>query len=68
VPFDPGSCREADRNIEECLGRQNIASVSASFNPDSQFWSFQLIESTLFLIIGLAVLGIGGMTLRRRLL
>jgi ABC-type transport system involved in multi-copper enzyme maturation permease subunit len=68
VTFDPSSCLESDMNIEGCLGRQGIVSLTARFNPDSQFWGFQLIESAIFLAIALALLAVGGWALRRRLL
>ncbi|MEV0562059.1 hypothetical protein [Dactylosporangium sp. NPDC050588] len=47
VDFDPSSCKSADGTIETCLSRQRIATVSASFHPDGQFWRLQLTESLI---------------------
>ncbi|NUR47842.1 MAG: ABC transporter permease subunit [Hamadaea sp.] len=68
VSFDPSSCKNSDRNIETCLQRQGIVSLSARFHPDSHFWSFQFIESAIFVTIAVALLAAGFWGLRRRLL
>ena len=68
VTFDPSSCQSADSNIETCLERQGIATVSARFHPDENFWKFQLAESGIVLVIGFLLLGLGGWGLHKRLL
>ncbi|GAA1764497.1 hypothetical protein [Luedemannella helvata] len=64
--FDPSSCTEADRSIENCLRRQDIASLTASYHPDNRFWRMQLIESAIFLAVGASLLCLGAWALIRR--
>jgi hypothetical protein len=66
VVFDPSSCRDVDSSIDVCLRRQGIASLSARFHPDSQFWAMQLIETAVFVVVAGVLLAIGGLVLRRR--
>jgi hypothetical protein len=66
VAFDPSSCRSADNDIETCLHRQGITSLSVTFHPDSQFWRMQYIETALFVALAGVLLAIGAWGLHRR--
>ena len=66
VAFDPSSCRRTDNDIETCLHRQGITSLSATFHPDSQFWSLQYIETAIFIALAGVLLVTGAWALRRR--
>jgi hypothetical protein len=66
--FDPSSCTNADQSIENCLRRHDVASLTASYHPDSQFWRIQLAESAIFVAVSAALLCLGAWTLRKRLL
>jgi len=66
VAFDPSSCRSADTNIETCLHRQGITGLSATFHPDSQFWSLHYIETATYTTVAGIVLLTGAWALRRR--
>ncbi|MEV0134209.1 hypothetical protein AB0H83_37840 [Dactylosporangium sp. NPDC050688] len=68
VDFDPSSCKSTDGTIETCLSRQQIATISASFHPDGQFWRLQLTESLIFLVAATALLTLGAWALLKRLL
>jgi hypothetical protein len=53
VPL-PASCASSSRGAGlDCLDRLGFRSV-VTYHPPSQYWSFQLIESAIF--VGLAVI------------
>lgn len=67
VSFNPSGC-DGTETIQSCLSKQGVARQSADYHPSSQFWAFQVAESTVFLALSTALLGLGAWSLRRRVL
>jgi hypothetical protein len=72
VEFTPNSCAGSGdmvtrQGLDNCMRDQGIVSVAAKFQPLERFWSFQAIESGIFLSFVALLLGLGAWAVRRRL-
>jgi hypothetical protein len=65
VAFSPfATCGTTD--IKNCLRDNGVAAQFVRFHPVERFWSFQLIETGLFVLLAVALLGLGVWALHRR--
>ncbi len=62
--FNPSACRDGDTPTT-CLTRQGVAEQRTAFHPADRFWLFQGIESTIHLVVGVALLVVGLWRVRR---
>lgn len=51
--------------LSGCLKRNGVTSTFAEYHPPSQFWSMQLAESGIVLVLAVALIGLGAWVLRK---
>lgn len=61
--FSPVGCTAS---VSDCLTSRGLVQEVA-FQPDDRFWSFQVIETGVFVALAVALLGIGVWALHKRL-
>jgi len=67
VVLSAGDCTDP-RDYAQCLIEQGVTGYYYGYQPGDRYWSIQAVEAGLAVVVGAAVLGLGLVQLRRRVI